>query len=231
MKKANVIIALAATAGVNPFLDADKHLNIGKIQALQAKVEALEADFPTENEKGRAIKPPKPVQTFMISRKAKPAKISASLQKKGDLKYLTQRAIKVGSLKRVTDRALVRNMKLLTVYEPAVLGKVLAPQVKQAAAAIVRHQAMALKTKTNVTKVRTQTRDAANKVFDASTAKLMAILTAGGIKDTMVTMSKGMGGVAMLVNLGGGNVVSIGKSDDAKFRAAKKAAAAAAVAE
>lgn len=232
MKKAKVIIALpntslSATAAVNPFLDADKHMNVARIQALQEKVKAMEATFPTTNAAGRAVKPPKPVQTFMISRKAKPVKVSVAMQKKGDLKYLTQRAIKVGSVKRVTERAVIRNIPLLTVYEPAFMGK-LAPQVKQAVTAITRHQAMALKTKVGVTKVKTQVRDAANTVFTASITKLQSILSAGGVKDTNIVMSKSMYGLSMLVNLGGDNVISIGKSDPTKFRAAKKAAAAAA---
>lgn len=226
MKKSKVIIAssVTAAAGSNPYLDSDNHLNIEKVMALQAKVKAVEADFPTENDKGRAIKPPKPVQTFIIARKAKPIKASAALQKKGDLKYLTRRAVKVGTVKRLTEKSAIRNLPLLTVYEPALMGK-LAASVKQAVSAILKHQKSADKTKAGVTKVKTKVRDASNKVFDGSLKKLQAILSAGGLKDKDLVMSKGMYGMSMLVNLGGDNVISIGKSDPAKFKDARKAAA------
>ncbi len=226
MKKAKVIIALAASGGSNPFLDSDNHLNVDRVKALQAKVLEVVKTFPTVNAKGKAVKPPRPEQTFVVKRKAKSTKFSSGSAKKGDLKYLTQRAIKLRAVKRLSEKGAIANMALLTVYEASLMGK-LAPQVKQAAAACAKHMKAADKTKTGVTKIKTKLRDESNKVFVASVAAIKKILAAGGIKDKDLVESKGMGGSTLLVNLGGDKVISIGKSDMTKFKTARKNASAA----
>lgn len=230
MKKQKVIIALAATAaaGTNPYLDKDGHANIEKIQQLQVKVAAELKTLPVINEKGKAIKPPKPIATFAIKRNAKPVPYSKSSETKGDLKYLTKRAIVISTTKRLTERAEKRKMALLVQYDADAVGDKLAKASALAAKAIAKHQKSADKTKTSVTKIKTKERDAVNKIFEASLKKIATVLEEGGVDEKNVIMSKGgLGGLSMLVNLGGDNVISIGKSDMAKFKAAKKALTAA----
>ncbi len=221
--------SLSANTSGNPYLDSDGHINVEKIETLQKRVKEAEAEFPTTKPNGKPLKPPRPLQIFMRQRKAKIAKVNASLEKKRDLKYLTQRAIKVGSVRRLTDKNQLRNMVLLTVYDADALpnSPKLAKSIKLAASAITKHQKSADKTKTGVKKVKEKVRDEANKIFAVSLKAIKKILVAGGVKDKDMTMSSGMGGQTLLINLGGDNVVSIGKSDPTKFKAAKKAAEAA----
>ncbi len=227
MKKSKVIIAMTSvSAGANPFLDADGHVNIDRIAALQEKVKAMEENFPTTKPNGKPAKPPRPETIYVRLRKAKTTKFSSGSQKKGDLKYLTQRAVKIGTVRRITEKNQIRNLPMLTVYDSSLMGK-LAPQIKQAVSAITKHMKSAEKTKTGVKKVKDKARDEGNKVFAVSLTAIKKILLAGGVKDKDLIESKGMYGMSMLVNLGGDNVISIGKSDASKFKAAKKAAAAA----
>ena len=212
-----VIVALAATA--NPFLDEDSHLNVARVQALNAQVTAAFGKAQDDS-----AKPIRAVQTFVISRKAKPVKFSSALNRKGDLKYLTQRALKIGVVKRMTERSSIRNMPLLAVYDSAVIGAPLAAKVKQAMSAINTHLKRADKTKTSVGKVKAKIRDEGNAMFNESIALLSKILGAGGLKDSDKVIGTSMFGKTMLVKLSADNVVSVGKSDIAKFRAAQKAA-------
>lgn len=213
-----VIVALAATA--NPYLDEDSHLNVARIQALNVLVGNA-----FDKAQDESAKPIRAVQTFVISRKAKPAKFSSALNRKGDLKYLTQRALKIGVVKRMTERSSIRNMPLLAVYDAAIIGAPLAAKVKQAVSAINTHLKRADKTKTSVTKVKTKIRDEANATFEKSVDLIRKALTAGGVKDADLVIGTSMFGKTMMVKLGADNVISIGKSDIAKFRAAKKTAA------
>lgn len=216
-----VIVALAATA--NPYLDEDSHLNVARIQALNVLVGNA-----FDKAQDESAKPIRAVQTFVISRKAKPAKFSSALNRKGDLKYLTQRALKIGVVKRMTERSSIRNMPLLAVYDATIIGAPLAAKVKQAVSAINTHLKRADKTKTSVTKVKTKIRDEANATFEKSVDLIRKALTAGGVKDADMVIGTSMFGKTMMVKLGADNVISIGKSDIAKFRAAKKTAAEAA---
>lgn len=215
-------VTVALAASTNPFLDADNHLNVARVQALNVQVTAA-----FNKAQDAAPKPLKALQTFVISRKAKPAKYSAGMEKKADLKYLTQRALKIGVVKRMTERSAIRNMPLLAVYDNAVLGA-LAAKVKQAVSAIAMHLKRADKTKLSVGKVKTKLRDAANKSFDSSITALKALLVGGGLKESDMVIGTSMFGKNMMVKLGADLVVSIGKSDIDKFKAAVKAAKAAA---
>lgn len=218
--KPNVIISVSATA--SSFLDADKHLNVDRVKALNLKVTEAVKKY-----NAKADKPAKALQIFIISRKAKPVKYSAASEKKGDLKYQTQRALKIGSVKRITEAGAVRNMPLLAVYDSEVVGATLAAQCKQAATAINNHLKRADKTKETVGKAKAKVRDAANKAFDSSVEIMTDLLLEAGLKEKDMVIGSSMFGKTMLVKLSDGSVVSIGKSDATKFRDAVKAARAA----
>lgn len=212
-----VIVALAATA--NPFLDEDSHLNVVRVQALNAQVTVAFGKA-----QDASPKPIRAIQTFVISRKAKPAKFSSALNRKGDLKYLTQRALKIGVVKRMTERSSIRNMPLLAVYDASVVGAPLAAKIKQAMSAINTHLKRADKTKASVGKIKTKIRDEGNAAFDKAITAMKTILTEGGLKESDMVIGTSMFGKNMTVKLGADLAITIGKSDIAKFRAAQKAA-------
>lgn len=212
-----VIVALAATA--NFFLDADGHLNVARVQALNAQVTTAFGKA-----QDASAKPLRAVQTFVISRKSKPAKFSSALNRKGDLKYLTQRALKIGVVKRMTERSSIRNMPLLAVYDTSVVGATLAAKIRLAVSAINTHLKRADKTKVSVGKIKAKIRDEGNAAFDKAIEAMKTILVEGGLKETDMVIGSSMFGKNMTVKLGADLAVTIGKSDIAKFKAAQKAA-------
>ena len=223
-----VIVALAATN--NNYLNNDNHLNVAKVQELNTMVKEALKELPTTNEKGKAIKPPKPTATFVIKRKAKIVKFDSAMNKNGNLTYLARRALPVKEVKRLTERGAVRNVDILTVYDKEVLGSKLAAKVKEAVSAIQTHMKRADKTKDSVKKEKTVIRDANAKEFDRCAKVFRAFLKENGVdvEKDLVQTSGGLGGKAVLLRLDKDTVVSIGRSEMAKFKAAKKAAAEAA---
>jgi hypothetical protein len=221
---AKVIVSLSASS--NNFLNNDNHLNVAKVQELNGKIKEALKELPTVNEKGKAIKPPKPLTTYTIKRKAKIVKFDSALNNAGNLTYLARRAIPVKECKRLTERGAVRNLDILTVYDKEVIGDKLYKQCKEAMAAMKTHMGRADKTKESVKKEKLVIRDANNKEFARGVAAFKKFLKAAGVdlgKD-LVESSGGMGGKAVLFRLDKETVVSIGRSDTSKFKAAKKAA-------
>ena len=203
------------------FLDVDGHFNLAHVQSLNEKVSAAIAKFAKANP---TAKPSKPEIIYCIPRKAKPVKYSKSLEAKKDLKYMTARAIKVVSVKRITEAGALRNLPILSVYDKAVVGAPLATLVKQAVSALTKHYNKALKTKASVTDIRGKNRVAADADFAASTSLLKALLEKAGVKAADMILSKGMmGGQTLLIKVGKENVVSVSKADLTRFRAALKA--------
>jgi len=145
------------------------------------------------------------------------------LNTKGDLKYLTQRALKIGVVKRMTERSSIRNVPLLVVYDNAVLGG-LAAKVKQAVSAVNTHLKRADKTKVSVGKIKTKLRETANADFDSAITAVTDVFLLGGLKESDMAIGTSMFGKTMLVRLSTGSVISVGKSDMSKFKAAQKAA-------
>lgn len=222
MKKVIVSMSpalVSESAAANPFLDADGHFNLVKVEALNEKVKAALAKWTKANPDA---KEPKPEIVYAVPRKAKFVKYSKSLEAKKDLKYMTRRAIKVVSMKRMSEAGLVRNKPILTVYPNEVVGA-LSAQIKQAVTAMTRHYNKALKTKDGVAKIRTKNREESNKEFDAALKDFRAVLTKAGIADTAMVESQGMMGRTVLLKVGKDTVVSIGKADMARFRAAQRA--------
>lgn len=221
---AKVIVSLSASN--NAFLNNDNHLNVAKVQELNGKIKDIIKALPTVNEKGKAIKPPKPVATYTIKRKAKIVKFDSAMNNAGNLTYLARRALPVKETKRLTERGAVRNVDILTVYDKEILGK-LYGQVKEAVSAIQTHMKRADKTKDSVKKEKSVIRDANAKEFDRCAKVFRAFLKKAGVdvdKD-LVQTSGGLGGKAVLFRLDKETVISMGRSELSKFKAAQKAAA------
>lgn len=207
--KPKVIISESAA---NTFSMPDGLVNFDRIKALNLKTAPLAED--TTN---------KVSGYYTIPRKAKPAKHSATKHKAVDVKYLTQRAVKVSFKKRLTTAGLVRNVALLTVVEGPGVSASIKAQIKSAVSALNSHMKKTDSVKTKVTAKKTKLRAAADKDFDAALASFKVILTDAGVPDTDLVESKGMMGRTVLLKVHTDQVVSIGRSDMARFRAAKKA--------
>lgn len=211
---------IISESAANVYLSADGLLNYDAIAKVQEKVAAaLKAD------KDGALKV---LSTYVIARRAKPAKYSASLEKKRDHKYLLQRALKIANRKRLKPESLARVAVLLQIVEG--LPKALADNLKKVESAIAQHLKKIEKVTEKVKTEKGKIRDAANKEFDANIDVLTDILLEANIKEPNIVVSQGMMGKTVLIKLPNGGVVSVGKSDVARFNAARKAARAAAAA-
>lgn len=210
--------SLIAVSAANPYLMADGLVNFDKIKALNVKTSKLQPDKAA----GIAI-----TGVYTIPRRAKPTKHSAAKHKAVDIKYLGQRAIKVSLKKRLTPAGAIRNIPLLTVVDGTGVPASLKSQIKQAVSALNSHMKKTDSVKTKVAAKRTKLRSEADKEFDVALAAFKTILTNAGVKPTDLIESKGMMGRTVLLKVGGGSVVSIGRSDMTRFKAAVKASKAA----
>lgn len=200
-----------STSAANAYLDADNHLNVARVEALNTAIQKKVGKNTEE----------KTTMVFKIPRKAKIAKYSTGKANKGDLKYLGQRAVKISAAKRMSDASLIKNKPLLMVYDKRVIGDALAAKAKMAASAINTHMKRAGKTKTMVTKEKGKLRDAANKDFDGAMVAFQKIVAAGGLNPSDMVVTTGMMGKTVLLRVGKDMVVSVGKSDMKRFKAAK----------
>ena len=206
-----VIAITSESAAANTFLAADGMLNFDAVSKLQEKVAA-------------AIKvaakttPIKPSAIYVIKRRAKPVKYSAALEKKGDHKYLVNRAVKVMPRKTLRPESLATVSILLQVIDDPKLNA----SLKSAGAAIARHMKKCETVTAKVTKEKGKLRDVANSTFDKSLALLKSHLATAGLKDVDIVETQGMMGKTVLVRLSKDNIVSIGKSDATRFAAAVK---------
>lgn len=210
-------IFVAQAAGVNPYLSADGMLNFEAVSKLQEKVAALlKADSKTQELKVTS--------TFVMSRRAKPAKYSASSEKKGDLKYLTQRSIKLAERKRLRPESFARISILLQIIDGPKVTAAVQASFKAVRSAIVAHTKKITKVHDNVSKKKAVVRDEQNAAAEESFGMLKELLEKAGIRDTSIVESKSIMGKTLLVKVGPNNVVSVGKADMTRFRAAQKAA-------
>lgn len=207
----------STSAAPNAYLMPDGLANIDKITTLGARViEAMDKSAEDLEVNGY----------YYILRKAKPVRHSAAKAEKSDLKYLTQRAVKIMfRVRPMTETGLVR-YKMLMPFVRKGLSPALQAQVKVAASALNQHIRKSETVKGKVTKTKQAIRKDDQKAFQVSLKVLKKHLTEGGIKEADMIESSSMFGVVLLVKLDAGDVVQVGRSDIAKFRAAKRAASA-----
>lgn len=214
-------VIVSQSAAANPFLGADGHIDLTAASRLAAKIEtANKAVLKT------AEKPPKNATAIFYTSKPL-AKYSASLDKKGDHKYLALRAQQVKSRTRMP--AAGSSVKMSVILPAALTGVPadILKTIKQFETASNRHNTKAEKVVTKVKSEKAKIRDAAEADFQSNVEQLKALLAGAGLKEANVVTGSGMFGTVVYVKLPKGGVVSIGKADISKFNAAKKAAAAA----
>lgn len=227
----NTIVSLSAVS--NKYLNNDNHLNVAAVKELEDKIQAIVKDLPVTNAKGKVIKRPIPEKTFTVNRRKKIVKFDSAANNRGDLNYMGKRALPVKETKRLTDRGSIRNMALLTIYPADKMEKAygddpfakLRKSIKEAVSAFGTHMKRAEKTKEGVNKEKTKLRDANNAAYSKAIEAFRKVLKGAGVDvDADLVESKGMMGKTVLFRVGKEDVVSIGKADIAKFKAAKKAA-------
>jgi hypothetical protein len=225
----SVIVSLSASA--NKFLNNDNHLNVAAVTELENNIQTIVKGLPVLNAKGKVIKLPIPEKTFTVNRRKKVLKFDSAANNRGDLNYLTKRALPVKETKRLTDRGAVRNMALLTIFPADKMEKAygedpfrkLRKTIKEAVSAFNTHMKRAEKTKESVKKEKVKNRDASNAAHDKAVKALRLVLKKAGFDlDKDLVESSGIGGKAILLRLDKENVVAIGKSDMLKFKTAKK---------
>lgn len=228
----NVIVSLSASS--NKFLNNDNHLNVAAVKELEDKIQAIVKGLPVTNAKGKVIKLPIPEQTFTVNRRKKIEKFDSAKNNKGDLNYLAKRALPVKATRRLTDRGSIRNMALLTIFPADKMTKAygedpfakLRKSIKECVSAFNTHMKRADKTKESVTKEKTKIRDTNNAAYAKAIDAFKSVLEEAGFDmDKDMIESTSMMGKTVLLRVGKGLVVSIGKSDEEKFKAAKKKAA------
>jgi len=217
MKKIQISLSAA-----NPFLAADGMIDTVAAARLAGKIATANKKFEAANDTGKPLK-----ATSLIIYSRKPlAKYAANLDKKRDHKYLLLRAQQLKTRTRMPGAD--TRVKIVTLL-PALYGddKALLAEIKKFTSACTQHNRKAESLATKVGAEKAKIRDAAEAEFAENTEQLLSILQEhGAIKEANIVQAKGMFGTSVLVKLPNGGVVSIGKSDMAKFRAAKKAASA-----
>lgn len=207
---------ISLSAKSNAYLSADGMLNFAKVLTLAESLDKSAKSRAEDDKAGR------PVSIFAMPRRAKPAAYSVTAERKGDLKYRTQRATKVVMRKRIKPESLARVKILLNVYSKDVLTAAQYAAQTAAVWAMNSHMKKADSAMTKVTKEKGKVRAEDNRIFEQSLRLVSQVLDKGGITAANVATAQSMFGPQMLVRLDNDHVISIGKSDIAKFRAAKR---------
>lgn len=217
-----VAISLSAA---NPYLSADGQVDIvafGKLAKKIASANDKADELASMQPRGKA---PKNATPIFYTRK-EVVKYSASLEKKNDHKYKVLRGQQIKFRTKMPTAESNIKLKVLLPATAVGIDKVTAAEVKKAISAIAAHNKKAIKIVDKVKVEKAKTRDAANAEFDTNVQEMTDILNAGGINASNIAIGQSMFGKVVHVKLPSGGVISIGKSDIAKFRAAKKTAAA-----
>lgn len=209
-------VSESAATSHEHFLNADGLLNVDRIRALQTRIEGILDKLP--NTKGNYL------GAFVFKAGTRLTKYNASSAKKNDAKYLKQRA--VPAIMRKSPN-LQTSFILLDLWKNSKkLFPAVAEDYKFAVQAIKKHNTNTGKTKKAVVKVKKVERKESMKEFNAAMKVVRSTLSGAGIKPESIVEAVNMfGSKVVLWNLGGGNIVSIGKSDPKAWRAAKKLAA------
>lgn len=217
---------LESLSATNPYLSADGLVNVAALNKLNTRIAAANKKIGGATLVRGVMKPTKRESPIFYS--AKPlVPYSASLDKKNDHKYKTVRGQQIKSrTKMPAEGARTRMSIVLQGTFVGIEDKALLAEIRKATTAIGSHNKKAEKVVGKVKVEKTKIRDAANKEFDANVDAVKAILLAGGIKEANIVVGTSMFGKVVHVKLPNGGVVSIGKSDETKLRAAKKTAAA-----
>lgn len=229
---------LVSTSAATDYLDADKHVNLGKITTAGKKIEAAANKFKAAQAKGDAVaakviaklgartarqieKVMAPISYYYVSKKTKPVPYSAAKQKAQDVTYLRKRAVRVMNRKRTSDAYTL----VFAEYNPAILTKEAAALQRDLIKAVGSHGTTSEKTKEVASRVTMQRNDDESKAFDANMGALLGLL-GEKIKPTAVfNYTPTRGKPASYLTLPNKGVLVVRYADAAQLRAIKKKAA------
>lgn len=232
---------IASTSAVADYLDADKHLNLGKATTAGKKVEAAAERFRKAHAKGDAVaarvlgkiegvrtprqieKALQPVGYYVVRKSAKTENFSAVKNKNQDATYLRKRAFRVSQRKTLSDMYTV----LFPVYHAQILDKEAKALQRDLIAAVATHMKGMEGTKAKATKITADNNAAEVADYQGSMKVLKSVLTgADKLKEAaLFEFTPERGKPALYLNVPGAGFLVVRHCTRAAFLKAKKAGA------
>ena len=237
--KLNLSLApIASTSAAADFLDADKHVNLGKAKTAGNKLAAAAAKFGAALAKQDPVatkiatklgaktarqiqKLTEPTTLYYVKKGTKPVPYSITKEKSGDTTYMRKRAIRIMSRKKATDAYDL----VAAVYNEAVLDKVSKAIQRDLIKALQMHGVTSEKTKVAATGINQQRNDDESKAFAANMEALLGLLGEKVKPTSVFNYAPARGKPATYLTLPNKGVVVVRYADAAQLRAIKKKAA------
>lgn len=229
---------LASTSAAADFLDADKHVNLGKLKTAGNKLAAAATKFAKALEKQDPVavkiatkvgaktarqiqKLTEPTTLYYVKKGTKPVPFSITKQKAGDTTYMRKRAVRIMSRKKATDAYEL----VAAVYQEAVLDTVSRGIQRDLIKALEIHGTTSEKTKVAATGINQQRNDDESKAFAANMEALLGLLGEKVKPTSVFNYAPARGKPATYLTLPNKGVVVVRYADAAQLRAIKKKAA------
>lgn len=233
--------SIASTSAVADYLDADKHLNLGKATTAGKKIEAAAERFRKAHAKGDAVaarvlgkiegvrtprqieKAQQPVGYYVVRKSAKTENFSVVKNKNQDATYLRKRAFRVSQRKTLSDMYTV----LFPVYHAQILDKEAKALQRDLIAAVATHMKGMEGTKAKATKITADNNAAEVADYQGSMKVLKSVLTgADKLKEAaLFELTPARGKPALYLNVPGAGFLVVRHCTRAAFLKAKKVAA------
>lgn len=233
---------MASVSAAADYLDADKHLNIGKATTAGKKVEAAAERFRKAHAKGDAVavrvlskiegvrtprqieKALQPIGYYVIRKSAKTENFSAVKTKNQDATYLRKRAFRVSMRKTLSDMYTI----LFPVYHAQILDKDAKALQRDLIASVATHMKGMEGTKAKATKITADNNAAEVADYQGSMKVLKSVLTgADKLKDAaLLEVTPARGKPALYLNVPGAGFLVVRHCSRAAYLKARKDAAA-----
>src|SRR5574343_1057679 len=229
---------IASTSAAADFLDADKHVNLGKAKTAGNKLAAAATKFGAALAKQDPVatkiatklgaktarqiqKLTEPTTLYYVKKGTKPVPYSITKEKSGDTTYMRKRAIRNMSRKKATDAYDL----VAAVYNEAVLDNVSKAIQRDLIKALEMHGVTSEKTKVAATGINQQRNDDESKAFAANMEALLGLLGEKVKPTSVFNYAPARGKPATYLTLPNKGVVVVRYADAAQLRAIKKKAA------
>ena len=238
MKLSFSLTPISSTSAAADFLDADKHVNLGKLKTAGNKLTAAATKFAKALEKQDPVavkisvkvgaktarqiqKLTEPTTLYYVKKGTKPVPFSITKQKSGDTTYMRKRAVRIMSRKKATDAYDL----VAAVYQEAVLDTVSRGIQRDLIKALEMHGVTSEKTKVAATGINQQRNDDESKAFAANMEALLGLLGEKVKPTSVFNYAPARGKPATYLTLPNKGVLVLRYADAAQLRAIKKKAA------
>jgi hypothetical protein len=228
-----------SNSAASEIVGPDKHVNIGQVVKLNARLEKAAKAFQakvtkqdaatlailtkagakTEKQIAKALAP---VGYFYIQGNAKPVAYSAARDKAKNTAYLRARSLPV--YQRVRPTANPKHKLICAIYNKFVVGAELFKEQQALLSAVTKHKAQKEKTTTVIKQVNADNRAAATASFNEAATKLKAALSLGKVKDAQITEIQSVTGLPSIYLKFGAQVLVVRPATVAQLNKAKKTA-------